>query len=198
MLFGVWRCWFIFRANLLFVKNMKKTTFLLSLGALMLGLFILGVSLFSVQSVLSFADDATASHRQLYFNSQILPDHVAYPVFMMFDRVRLATAPPGRRLQLQLDYAWRRLETSQQLMAKNKPDLALDTLTKSQHYFLQALIEAENLNLNSAVGQQAKTQFATDSTHYLTELKTACAQFKNPQRRAAVDKLFQTAKTSNL
>lgn len=107
--------------------------------ALLVGFSILGVSLFygSSQSF-STSGEAGTTPKEFYFDDEMLPDHVLYPVLMAVDRVRLESAPEFEQIYLRTEYANRRLQYTQDLLEKGNQELAYTTLTKSQKYLLYA------------------------------------------------------------
>lgn len=121
---------------------MERLRLLFSLVALVFGLGIVGISLSAVSPVLSSGTEFRESQRELYWDGTILPDHLAYPVVMLVDRVRLEAASPLERIELQIEYSQRRFVYAEQLLERNKPDLALSTVTKSQKYLLLAAQDA--------------------------------------------------------
>jgi hypothetical protein len=110
---------------------------LLSGGALAFGISVVWISLlFSVPA--HSQEINRASLKQFYWDSEILPDHILYPVLMVADRVQLSLAEPEDKVYLQVLFAYQRLESSRQLLEKGEEALALSTLTKSQKYLLGA------------------------------------------------------------
>ncbi len=158
---------------------MHKIRIISSGIALVFGFVVLGVSLISVSQAQSANND-----KQFYVAKQILPDHVAYPMLMAMDRVKLESASPLERLYLKTTYANRRLLYSQQLLEKENKDLAFDTLTKSQRYVQDAALTALDQSMPLAVKQHTlKTiQFHTSRVIALKD------QFGN-QHGTGVDKL---------
>ena len=103
---------------------------------------ILVVSLFSAAK---FGSDktSTASGLTWYWHQPILPDHLAYPILMVVDRLALTTTKgTSARVHMQVNYGHRRLQAAIALVEKKKPGLGLTALTKAQKYLNQAAIEA--------------------------------------------------------
>jgi hypothetical protein len=119
---------------------MHRLRFIASIASLLLGACILFVSLTAVSPVLS--SEASASNRRFYMDDPIMPDHVAYPLLMVADRIALESATPEERIELQLEYGLRRMEYARQLLERNNESLAITTLTKSQKYVIQAAQES--------------------------------------------------------
>lgn len=110
-------------------------------GSLLFGGAILGISLLSASQ--PFAYDAPPEREtSLYVGTRMLPDHVLYPAAMIIDRVALLTTSPENRATKEVSLAFERLKSVASLLQKNKPQLALITLKKSQHYLLVANNEA--------------------------------------------------------
>lgn len=120
---------------------MRYARLTLSLGALLFGIGVLGISFANANSILS-ANNVNESTRQFYVNQNILPDHVAYPVLMAVDKVRLELEPPTEQIYTQVEYGNRRLEYAQTLIERGNQAVALSTLTKAEKYILHAAQEA--------------------------------------------------------
>ncbi|MEA2056623.1 MAG: DUF5667 domain-containing protein [Patescibacteria group bacterium] len=112
---------------------------------LMIGLLIIAVSLMSANRIVSYSG-TRVSCRKFYLSQEILPDHLFYPIIAGFDRVILWLAGNEEKIYLRTDYGQIRYKYAQGLLEKNKKDLALTTLTKSQKYFNIAAHEAINLS----------------------------------------------------
>jgi len=106
--------------------------------SILFGLGIISVSLFSAsQPFVSNLPSATKT--SFYFGSRILPDHILYPVVMVFDRLYLLSLPKDKRTPMEVQYAFDRMRSAEELLdGKNNPELALATLKKSQRYLLLA------------------------------------------------------------
>jgi len=106
--------------------------------SILFGLGIISVSLFSASQ--PFASDLPSVTRtSFYFGSRILPDHILYPVVMVFDRLYLLSLPKDKRTPVEVQYAFDRMRSAEELLdGKNNPELALATLKKSQRYLLLA------------------------------------------------------------
>ncbi|HYD34973.1 MAG TPA: DUF5667 domain-containing protein [Vitreimonas sp.] len=116
----------------------KHTRLLLSTTALLSGGLILWVSLSSVPTVFSANGTTEASKRSVYMEGEILPDHLAYPVLMAVDRVKLETAAPHDQVFMKVEYGNRRIEYAQELIDKDNTPVALSTLTKALKYLHKA------------------------------------------------------------
>lgn len=121
------------------------------IGLHLLGWLLAGVIL--IVSLLSAAKQGaerglTASGLTWYWSKEILPDHLLYPSLMLVDRIALMNSKtPEGRVYMQVNYAFRRAQASVALVQKNKPELALTTMTKAQKYLNQAAAEALVNNL---------------------------------------------------
>jgi hypothetical protein len=117
---------------------MTKRVIGLHLAGWVVGFLILVISLASAIK-LGSDQQQTASGRGWYWSEVILPDHVIYPLIMVVDRLALETnQDQTARVYIQVNYAYRRLTAAQALVAKQKHNLALTTLTKAQKYLNQA------------------------------------------------------------
>jgi len=127
---------------------MRYARFILSSLGLLLGGAILFVSMAAGNNkVLSSSGDYHETSRKQFYLGQILPDHVAYPLLMAVDRIKLDTAAPQDRIYLELDYAQHRFTAANALLDEQKTDLALTTFTKAQKYLLEACVEAQEDNI---------------------------------------------------
>ncbi len=113
--------------------KLSRVNLFLSLLGLIVGLFILGVSLLSANQVASYSGSRVIC-RKFYFSQEILPDHILYPFVAGLDRIILWIAPEREKIYLKSDYGQIRYRYAQGLLDKGKKDFALTTLTKSQKY----------------------------------------------------------------
>jgi hypothetical protein len=127
-----------------------KTRLTLSLLAFVFAVGILLTSLATATQVNSSGNKPTGT-RELYFNREILPDHMLYPALMAADRMKLETASNTDRIFLEIQYSNARLEMATQLLQQNKKDFAVSTLTKSLKYLEQAALEAQQHSAPSSV-----------------------------------------------
>jgi predicted nucleic acid-binding protein len=162
-----------------------KIRLLLSSLALLFAFSILGISLFSTPRAI-LANGETATKSKLYFNQEILPDHVLYPALMAVDRLQLETATDSERVYVEIDYANNRLAAAKALLEKNDPALAVTTITKAEKYLQHAANEVKK--------QQAPPntrQHLLDAIQYhAMEIKELESQFTDAQR-AVVDQLVE-------
>ena len=110
------------------------------------GLLILAISLFSANSPRAaeetFVMSATESAAVEYYLPYpgILPDSPLYPLKALRDRVRLwTTFDEGRRADLELMYADKRINAAAALFEGNKPSLGVSTASKAEKYLEQAV-----------------------------------------------------------
>lgn len=116
---------------------MQKNRVLFAFVAILFGVFIVTISLFAYASnkTAQFEKKSTTT---FYLSRTILPDHVLYPVLMMFDRGLLFVSRGEPELYLRIRLAQDRMLRAQKLLEKGDEVLALSTLTKSQKYLLLA------------------------------------------------------------
>ncbi len=163
-----------------------KTRFLLSTFALFVAGGILALSLMKAQD--AFAENKAATARkQLYFGKEILPDNVLYPVIMAMDRVQLETAPDYERVFIQMEYANRRLEYSEELLAQKKDEsLIVTTLTKAEAYLQNATHESLKLNSPNSV----KESLTKTIQYHANRIKGLGPKFTDANR-SLLDKLAE-------
>lgn len=109
---------------------------------------IMGGTFFILSLVSTVSDGVTglaARERQIYFDRKILPDHLFYPVLMIFDKIKLDAADPETKVLLKTDYAEKRLIAAKTLFVQGKNDLAFVTTGKAHQYLLQANWETTTL-----------------------------------------------------
>jgi hypothetical protein len=152
---------------------------LLSGGALLFGVLVVGLSLQTSVPVYSQESDR-ASLRQLYFDGEILPDHLFYPALMVADRLQITLAGPDERVYLQVLFAYQRLESSRLLLEKGEEALALTTLTKSQKYLLGAAHGVLGLDEAGADGslEEAREHILKAFRYHLREYALLQDEFK--------------------
>jgi hypothetical protein len=170
---------------------MERLRLLFSLVALVFGLGIVGISLSAVSPVLSSGGEFKESQRELYWNGAILPDHLAYPVVMLVDKVRLESASPSERVELQIEYSQRRLVYAEALLEDDKVELAHSTLTKSQKYLLQAA--------NEAIANDVSVESREKLKHLLAERNTTLRELNMKfadSDRVAIDVLVAESESA--
>lgn len=75
----------------------------------------------------------------LAYPGRVLPDHPLWPVKALRDKIWLIiTADAGRKAELKLLFADKRLASAKILFEKDKPEIAFSTLTKAEKYLEQA------------------------------------------------------------
>ncbi len=127
-----------------------KTRLVLSLLALCFAFSVLAISLMDAHSVAS-RGEKTPSDRLLYFDKNMLPDHVLYPVFMIADRIHLETASKDERVFIEIDYANTRLLAGEELLNLQKEALAVTTFTKAEKYVYDAVQEYKDQKMGDSV-----------------------------------------------
>jgi hypothetical protein len=152
---------------------------------------ILAVSLTSVSQVQSAQAGIVENQRELYFSSTVLPDHVAYPVKMALDRVKLESVSPIEQVYLKTEYANARFQAAQALLDKDKPALAVTTMTKAQKYLLSAAQQALETDMPDSV----KTHVAKTIEYHVEQMQLI-SKLLTDEQRAVVDKLNQESAVS--
>jgi hypothetical protein len=98
-----------------------------------------GVFLASLATSISTAKVQAMDHgSKLYFDREILPDNLLYPILAAVDRLELELASGEDQIVLRLDFANKRLGAAEALLARGKAELALVTLEKAHQYLLRA------------------------------------------------------------
>lgn len=146
--------------------------------ALIFGILILVISFTAANSALSVNDPIENSRKQFYMGERVLPDHVAYPALMAMDRVKLELAPTPEQILIKADYAQRRFEYALALLEKDKPSLALTTLTKSHKYLIHAAEGSIKQNSSDAV----KLYLYRSLVYYQAQMDQLKPQFVDSDR----------------
>lgn len=103
---------------------------------------------FNVTESSQFAPQATAFEKEKAVEYSllwpgILPDHPLYPLKMLRDRVWLfLTTDSLKRAELLMNFADKRIWSSQMLVEKGKVALGVTTATKAEKYLEKALLQA--------------------------------------------------------
>lgn len=116
------------------------------------GLFILGLSLVTANSLSTMGSGVPFKAWKFYVGREILPDNVLYPFMMIRDRIRLDDVSPEEQVDLKLQYAEKRYGTVQELVNHQEISLAISTMTRYQKYVLSAGDQA--LSFESAPKEQ--------------------------------------------
>lgn len=145
---------------------------------LSLGGAIALVSLFSANRVFSQEEAPPMARQKLYFQKEILPDHLLYPVFAGFDRLRLELASPERGVELSVQYAWDRLKSTESLLANGYQELSFSTATKAFKYYAEALSRAQTLSLT----EDQRAFLAKDNLRFQQEIMHLLPSFSDTQR----------------
>ena len=119
-------------------KFMTKVGLTLSVLGILVGIGIFGITLLVAAQVSSHGQGDLQSQRRLYFDDEIKPDHLLYPLVAGADRLKLALASQDEKVVLQIAYAERRFEHARQLLEAGQEELAVATFTKSQQYLFLA------------------------------------------------------------
>ncbi len=149
---------------------MSRTFVTQSLSSTALCIFaalILATSLVSSNRAVNGAKERFST-LEFYWGSQLLPDHPFYAVLMARDRAQLWLAGADKEPTLRFQYAEKRYQAARSLAIKNKPDLAISTLSKSQIYVLDA---ARQLQVNGLTAEErVQLRSALDHSLYRLEL----------------------------
>lgn len=164
---------------------MNRIKWIIYILAGLAGGVILLVSLVSSAGEFLPVEKIAATQHSFYFSHTILPDHIAYPLLMMADKVQLKLTPYPDKIWLQVEYGWRRLDYTRKLLKKGKPQLALTTFTKSQKYFIAAIQKS----LDSESNPEIKKNLLKHATLYISDAKVVGSQF-NGADKAVVDQLL--------
>lgn len=154
--------------------------------ALILGVLILAISLSAANSALSANEPLENSRKSFYMGERVLPDHVAYPALMAMDRVKLELAPSSEQILIKAGYAQRRFEYTLALLEKDKPTLALSTLTKSHKYLIHAAEGSMRQNSSDAV----KLYLYRSLVYYQAQMEQLKPQFVDSER-TVIDQLLE-------
>lgn len=145
----------------------------------MLGASIVFVSLFSANRVFSQEDSSPLTHQKIYFQGEMLPDHLLYPIVMAVDRVRLAVAGPQQAVDVSIDYAWQRLKYTEGLLAEGYQSLSFSTLTKAHKYYNVALLQAQSLDLTN----EKQQWLITDAQRFGQAAEALTVSFTDPEKQ---------------
>lgn len=122
-----------------------------------MGVIILSLSLMAANN-LSTDGAHTFSGWRIYFSKDILPDHMAYPLLRLRDRIQLETASPEEQVALKMRFAEHRYKVAERLLDKNQDTLAVSTLSKSQKYLISGgyqLLDEPQLRPEQALEMRA-------------------------------------------
>lgn len=145
----------------------------------MLGTSIVLISLFSANRVFSQEDSVPLTHRKIYFQGEMLPDHLLYPVVMVVDRLRLAVADPARAVDISIEYAWQRLEYTEGLLAQGYQSLSFSTLTKAYKYYNAALAQAQSLDTPA----EKQQWLIADAQRFARVAEALTVSFTDPEKQ---------------
>jgi len=125
----------------------KKTVVILSVISVSLGVWIFLLSLL-IASPAYRVDGEIRVNRFFYIDSEILPDHIFYPLLNIQDILLLKILPATKeRSVMTLDVANRRLEKAIGLHQKDpQSELIIVTVDKSHSYFMPAVEQLLALN----------------------------------------------------
>ncbi len=165
---------------------MRYLRWMLSSAALVLGVLILAISFSTANNALGSTEADDSAQKQFYMGQTILPDHLAYPVLMGMDRIRLETETPQEQVYTQVEYAERRFEYTLGLIDKGNTTLALSTLTKSQKYLFHAAQEA----METSAPDSTKEYIVKALQYYKDQLPKIKAEFPSTDWNA-IDQMLE-------
>jgi hypothetical protein len=157
----------------LFTRSLPKILFLLFGGLVMI------LSLLSANRIFSQDDDFSLTQQQFYFQKEILPDHLLYPLLMIVDRSKLLMADEEQQVGLQTTYAWQRLEHTEILLERGYRSLSFSTLTKAYKYYHQALLSARELELTA----DQRQALIDDADHFVNQAEKLFTSFTDVERQ---------------
>jgi hypothetical protein len=162
-----------------------KTRFFLSLLALFFAGGILVTSLAAASQV-SSSGEKPSTDRELYFDREILPDNMLYPVRMAVDRIHLETASTDERVFMELEFANRRLGYGEELLSLHKENLAVTTITKAEQYLFHAVQDA----MDNQAPESVRLRLAKAVRYHVKRIQEMSSQF-NDANRATLDRVVQ-------
>lgn len=162
-----------------------KTRLFLSLLAFVFAGGILVTSLAAASQV-SSSGVKPSSERELYFNREILPDNILYPVRMAVDRIHLETASSDERVFMEVEFANRRLDYAQALLKLKKEELAVTTITKAEQYLFHAVDDAAQ----NQAPESVELRLAKVVKYHIKQLQDLQPQL-NDANRAVIDQEIQ-------
>jgi len=167
---------------------MKHIEIIGSVLAVVFGVSLVVISLISASQVQS--KGLEVSHKEMYFEDDVLPDHALYPILMVRDRVQLELAQPEDRISLRVAFAQERMHSAEMLYEKGKPELALSTATKAQKYLLTAALEVKAMDMSEDLQTYVFTALR-EQTEHLKQLQ----EKYNDDQYEVLEKLIQESKS---
>ena len=165
------------------MTKFTPTHIIISLAALIIGLNIVFISLLSASKAATY-QPVKASCKKFYVRSNILPDHLFYPVLAATDQLLVRIVPLEEKIKLRADLGQTRLDFARQLLAKDNLALALTTLTKSQKYFNLAAHQAIEQEVHGSTRNYLYSRMKTN----IERVEQLTPKFKDSQR-AIIDRL---------
>jgi len=116
-----------------------KQKIALGLFAFGFGASILIISLIKTSAVkaLSVAE-VESSRKQLYFNREIQPDHILYPLKVAQEKIELLFLSPEERIEKKIELSQQRFDFAKNLLSEKEFELSLATFIKSQQYLFES------------------------------------------------------------
>lgn len=104
----------------------------------------------------------------LPFGGRILPDHFLWPLKALRDKLwLLVTTDEGKKVELKLLFADKRLVMSQALFESDNPEIAFSTLTKAEKYLKEASDQEEENRKNGLDTKEYLDKLAKASLKHL-------------------------------
>ncbi len=152
---------------------MRKQNIILAIIALFFGFFIFTSSLLMASQ--NDTDTRSTVSEKTFYTGKTLPDHVFYPILMVFDRGLLFLTSGEKEVQTRIYLAEDRMESAKLLLKKDQEPLALTTITKSQKYLILAVSQFTQIQNPSAELRDQLISALEDNTQ---ELKNCKSEFK--------------------
>lgn len=143
---------------------------------LIIGLFIVFLSFVSANTIFSQGESLHLTEKKMYLKKEVLPDHIFYPVFMVFDRGKLHLAKEEKKAELNISYGWQRLAATEELLKKGYHSLSFSTLTKACKYQNSGLIVAAELS------DEEKSKILLQAEKFEKEVSRLSHSFTDEQR----------------
>lgn len=116
-----------------------KQKIAMGLFAFGFGASILAISLIKTSAVKALSEaEVESSRKQLYFNREMQPDHLLYPLKVAQEKLELLTLSPEERIEKKIEFSKQRFESAKNLLSEEEFELSLATFIKSQQYLFES------------------------------------------------------------
>ena len=138
---------------------------------------------------------AQTGERVLYFDHEMMPDHLFYPLVAVYDRVHLQLSSPVEQIVIRENLAKKRLNAAGALFREGKNELAFVTLGKAHQYLLRVNNDVEHLaEARALVGEVSalNRDFAQEYVrlrHYMSDSQQASVTRMSDELATAGGKL---------